>query len=104
MKSWMLYLALLSTIVIILGSVIPLTNVSGGEEAGNVAHIISFTIISFLWARSLKSKVRYIALMTALIPLTEILNLPLHYRNPSTGDLIANILGVIIGFLISQLR
>jgi hypothetical protein len=42
--------------------------------------------------------------MVALIPLTEILNLPLQYRNPSTGDLIANIIGVIIGFLISHLR
>jgi len=99
-KDW--YLATLTTLVIIVGSIIPLPNNLGGEELRGLVHFILYTICSFFWARSLKTKRRVFTLMVALIPLTEILQLPLPYRNSSLGDLMANTTGSIIGFLISE--
>ena len=104
MKFDMRHLAILSTLVIIFGSIIPLPNVSGGERTNTVAHLISYLICSFSWFRSLNSTRRYILLMAALTPLTEILQLSLPYRNPCIEDVVANSLGIILGLLISHLR
>lgn len=101
MKFEMRHLAFLSTLIIAFGSVVPIPNTPGGEEARTVAHTIIYLTCSFSWSHSKISKRKFILLMAALIPLTEILQLPLSYRNPSIGDLIANIVGTIIGYLIS---
>ena len=100
MKSEMKYVAMFSTLTIIVGSIVPLPNTPSGEETRMVAHTIACIICSFSWARLLKSKRRYLLLMIALVPLTEILQLPLPYRNPSIEDLIANIAGSITGFFL----
>ena len=98
------YVAILSTLVIIFGSVLPGPTGSGGEEANSVAHVVSYAVCSFSWTRFLKSKKRYLALMAALTPLTEILQLPLPYRHPCVDDLVANVFGIILGLLISHVQ
>jgi VanZ family protein len=104
MKFDIRYVAILSTLGIIFGSILPLPAVSGGEEANSVAHVISYVVCSFSWTRSLNSKKRYLALMVALTPLTEILQLPLPYRHPCVEDLVANIFGVLLGLLIARVQ
>ena len=103
MKFKMQHAAIFSTLVIIFGAIVPLPNTPGGEEARTVAHAVSYIICNFLWARSLESKRRHIVLTIILVPLTEILQLPLPYRNPSIEDLIVNTAGTLTGFLISHI-
>ena len=104
-KTW--HLALLSTLVIIFGSIIPLPSISDGREAQSailgLLHFVSYTICSFLWGRSLKSRKIFFALAAALIPLTEILQLPLPYRSSMLEDLIINSAGTISGALLSTI-
>ena len=98
------YVAFLSTLVIIFGSVLPVPTSLGGEEVNSVAHVLSYAVCSFSWTRSLTSKKRYLALMAALTPLTEVLQLPLPYRHPCVDDLVANVFGIILGLLISHVQ
>ena len=98
----MQHLAILLTLIIILGTIMPVPNTLDKEETITAAHISLYIICSFSWSRALGSKKRYIV-MTVLIPLTEILQFPLPYRNSPIEDLIANIVGTIIGFLIQLL-
>ena len=98
------YLAVLLTLGIIFGSILPLPHVSESEEAGYAIHLLSYVVCSFSWAQFLKSRRRYAAVMVALTPVTEILQLPLPYRTPCAEDLIANIVGTILGFFISHAR
>ena len=98
------YLAVLSTLVILISSILPLPNMSESEEVSYAIHLLFYVICSFSWAQFLKSRRRYTAVMVALTPLTEILQLPLPYRTPSVEDLIANIVGTVLGFVISHVR
>ena len=98
------HLAMLSTLVILLGSILPLPHVAESEEAGYAIHLLSYVICSFSWTQFLKSKRRYAAVMMALTPVTEILQLPLPYRTPCAEDLIANIVGTILGYVLSTIR
>ena len=100
MKLEVQQLALLSTLVIIFYAIIPLPDTSGGGGMDMAAHAIAYILSSFLWARSVNTK-RYIALMTVLVPLTEILQLPLQYRNSNIADLVSNSVGTIIGYSIA---
>ena len=104
MKFEQQYLAVLSTLVILFGSILPLPHVSESEEASYAIHLLSYVICSFSWAQFLKSRRRYAAIMMALTPVTEILQLPLPYRTPSAEDLFANIVGTILGFVFSRMR
>ena len=65
--------------------------------------MITYAICSLLWAWSLRSRKNYAVLMVALIPLSEILQLPLPYRTVSIHDMIANLAGVLIGFSVNSL-
>ncbi len=98
------YVAVLSTLVISFGSIIPVPPVSGGDAANGVAHVLSYAVCSLSWTRALKSRKRYLAVMAALTPLTEILQLPLPYRHPCVADLIANIWGILLGLLIARVQ
>jgi VanZ family protein len=104
MKFEQQYLVVLSTLVIFFGSILPLPHVSGSEEVSYAIHLLLYVICSFSWAQFLKSRRRYAALMMALTPVTEILQLPLPYRTPCAEDLIANIVGTILGFILSHMR
>jgi VanZ family protein len=104
MKFKQQYLVMLSTLVILFGSILPLPHVSESEEAGYVIHLLSYVVCSFSWAQFLKSRRRHAAVMVALTPVTEILQLPLPYRTPSAEDLIANIVGTTIGFVFSHVK
>jgi len=104
MKFEQQYLAVLSTLVILIGSIFPFPQVSESEEVSYAVHLLSYVVCSFSWAQFLKSKRRYTTVMVALTPLTEILQLPLSYRTPSVEDLIANIVGTVLGFVISHVK
>lgn len=104
MKFEQQYLAVLSTLVILIGSILPLPHVFESEEASYVIHLLSYVVCSFSWAQFLKSRRRYAAVMVALTPVTEILQLPLPYRTPCAEDLIVNIVGTILGFVLSHVR
>jgi len=104
MKFEQQYLAVLSTLVILFGSILPLPHVSESEEASYAIHLLSYVVCSFSWAQFLKSRRRYTAVMVALTPVTEMLQLPLPYRTPCAEDLIANIVGTILGFVLSNVR
>jgi glycopeptide antibiotics resistance protein len=100
----MKHLAVVSILIIIFGSITPLPNTNSGEvrisTILNILHLTIYTIYSLIWAISIKSKKTYIKLMIAIIPLTEILQLPLSYRSSNLQDLIFNTVGVIIGYSI----
>jgi VanZ family protein len=79
----------------------PISNISYREEVSTVAHILAYSICSYLWGRTLGLKRKYWLLMAIFVPLSEILQLPLLYRKSSIGDLMANMMGVIVGSIIS---
>ena len=98
------YLAAFSTLVILFSSILPLPHVSESEGVGYAIHLLSYVVCSFSWAQFLRSRRRYTAVMIALTPVTEILQLPLPYRTPCVEDLIANSVGTILGFAFSRVR
>jgi VanZ family protein len=98
------YLATFSTLVILFGSILPLPQVSESAGAEYAIHLLSYIVCSFSWAQFLRSRRRYTAVMIALAPITEILQLPLPYRTPCVEDLIANSVGTILGFAFSHVR
>ena len=104
MKFEQQYLAVLSTLIILIGSIFPFPQVSESEEVSYAIHLVSYVVCSFSWAQFLKSRRRYAAVIMALTPVTEILQLPLPYRAPSVEDLFANIVGTILGFVFSKKR
>ena len=103
----MLHLAVISTIVIVLSSVIPVSNIPGSEETVNISfnilHLVFYITSSFLWHQSLESKRKYMALIAVIVPLTEIVQFPLPYRSSNIEDLRTNIIGAAIGSSISWL-
>ena len=96
------YVAIVSTLGIIVGSIAPIPNTLRGDAASTVAHILSYTICSFFWTQVQMTKRRYLVFMLVLIPLSEILQLPFPHRNVSLGDVIANLIGTITGYFLSR--
>jgi VanZ family protein len=102
MKLESLSLAVFSTLMILFGSILPVPAVSEREEVGYAIHLLSYVVCSYAWAQLLTSRRRYAAIMAALTPLTELLQLPLPYRTPCVEDLIANLIGTVLGGLLAH--
>jgi VanZ family protein len=101
MKLEFLSLAVFSTVVILFGSILPIPTVLIHEEGGYVIHLLSYVVCSYAWAQLLPSWRRYVAVMVVLTPVTELLQLPLPYRTPCVEDLIANLIGTLLGGLLA---
>ncbi|UCH37663.1 MAG: hypothetical protein JSV76_00310 [Candidatus Bathyarchaeota archaeon] len=95
------FIAFLSLGLIILGSVMPVSSTSYRDEMSIAAHVLAYSVCSFSWGRTLGLSKKYWLLMTILVPLSEILQLPLLYRTSSMEDLLANTVGVLIGSIVS---
>jgi len=108
-------LALITTAIIIITSIIPIPEVGdsyGGEKLFSISHYTSYLILSYLWTIVLQHNVnsvnpRLLLIILATIPLTEVVQIPLPYRCACLEDLVFNELGatsgVLLYFLIEKL-
>jgi len=101
-------LALITTIIIVTASIIPIPEINnsyGGEKLFSISHYVSYLILSYLWTIVLQYNVnsinpRLLLIIPAIIPLTEVVQIPLPYRCACLEDLLFNALGAVSGVLL----
>jgi len=96
-----LLLPILWTFIIVVLSVIPLP-VHGSEipKLLDVGHVVSYAILAILWTWSLGKRMSGLIVSIITTPLTEIVQLPLPWRNANLIDVFNNIIGVLIGVVL----
>jgi len=93
-----LALPLLWTLLIAVLSAIPLPE-QGPETPRllDVGHVASYALLAALWIHSLGARWEALLPPLATVPLTEVIQLPLPWRNATVLDLANNLVGVALG-------
>ena len=88
------------TLIIVILSVIP-PPIHGPEASKlfDLGHVVSYALLTILWIWSLRSKVYALLISLVMTPLTELVQLPLPWRNANLIDVLNNALGVLVGIV-----
>ncbi len=94
-------IAIVWTFLIAIVSIIPIPE--GYDGTSNFGHIFSYFILLILWVYALGFNYKALIISIALIPLTEILQLAIPWRDSNILDLGNNFLGEAIAFTITYI-
>jgi len=92
-------LATLWLLVISILSIVPIQKGEGVSAILDVGHIGVYTILAILWSFTFKDRGKRIVISVFSVPITEVLQLFIPWREANFMDIANNTLGIIIGLL-----